>query len=106
MMGVNVETELNCRYFISYTGVKLPLQLVNELDAGGLDNRITYFKAYYDDHDRLKIIEKIVYGEIEFIHHYEYGQDDALHKAILLEGDELPRTMVFDSQGQAIESSP
>ena len=96
--------ELIYRYFISYTGVKLPLQLVNELDQGQLDNRITYFKAYYDDHNRLKVIEKVVYGEIEFSHHYEYGQDGKLEKAILHEGDELPRTLVFNSQGQAMET--
>lgn len=101
-----METGLSCRYFISYTGVKLPLQLVNELDADRLENRITYFKAYYDGQGRVKIIEKLVYGEIEFVHHYEYDQDDALQKAILLEGEELPRTMVFDKQGQSLESSP
>ncbi len=99
-----MESESNCRYFISYTGIKLPLLLVNELDSDGLDNRITYFKAYYDDHDRVKIIEKVVYGEIEFIHHYEYNQQGVLEKAILLEGDEMPRTLVFDSQGCASEA--
>ena len=96
--------ELQCRYFTSYTGVQLPLKLVNELDAEGVDKRITYFIGYYDEDERLKIIEKFVYGEIEFSHHYEYNEDDELVKAILIEDDELPRTLVFDKQGMALEA--
>lgn len=96
--------ELQCRYFTSYIGVKLPLKLVNELDGTGIDKRITYFTGYYDEEERVKIIEKVVYGEIEFSHHYEYNADDELEKAILVEDDELPRTLMFDDQGIALEA--
>jgi len=78
--------------------------LVNELDAVGIEKRITYFAGYYDEKGCIKIIEKIVYGEIEFSHHYEYTDDGELEKAILVEDDELPRTLVFDEQGVALEA--
>ena len=99
-----MESKLSCRYFNSYSGVKLPLNLVNELDGSNLKNRITYFRGYYDTLDRLKILEKVVYGEIEFTHHYEYSVDNVLEKAILTNDHELPRTMVFDSEGQPVEA--
>ena len=95
---------LQRRCFISYTGISLPLKLLNELDSESLDNRITYFAGYYDELGRLKILEKFVYGEIEFTHHYDYNQDNKLEKAVLIEADEAPRTLVFDSQGRIIET--
>jgi len=104
-MGVSqVGMTLNERCFTSYTGIKLPLKLVNELDDNNLDKRITYFKGYYDTQDRLAILEKVVYGEVEFSHHYEYSEEGVLKKAILVETEELPRTLVFDEQGHAIEA--
>ena len=95
---------LQRRYFTSYTGVALPLKLVNELEDDGIDTRITYFIGYYDTNERLSIIEKMVYGEIEFSHHYEYHNNDTLEKAIIINADELPRTLLFNTQGQAIEA--
>ena len=51
------------RYFLSYSGVSLPLRLVSPLAASELQNRNTYFRAVYDDADRL--VAKLVYGEVE-----------------------------------------
>ena len=96
--------QLQRRYFTTYTGTGLPLKLLNELDQDSLDNRITYFVGYFDAHDRLMLIEKIVYGEIEFSHQYEYQPDNTLSKAVLIEEDEPPRTLVFDASGQAREA--
>lgn len=98
-----MEPQLQCRCYTSYTGIKLPLKLVNELDDESLDKRITYFKGYFDEQDRLKILEKVVYGEIEFSHHYEYADNDMISKAILIEDDELPRTLIFDENGYPVE---
>lgn len=63
-----MELEYSCRCFTSYTGIKLPLKLVDELDDESVDRRITYFKGYYDENNRLRVVEKVVYGEIEFSH--------------------------------------
>ncbi|MGO9546368.1 MAG: DUF6156 family protein [Rhodomicrobium sp.] len=80
--------EANYRYFITYSGVKLPLRLVSPLQAEELDNRNTYFRAGYDDQDRLITVEKLVYGEVELVHRYEYRPDGSLKAArINLDGD-------------------
>lgn len=94
---------LTTRFFVSYTGVNLPLKLTNEIEAGSMDNRITYFIGYYDDAGRLLKIEKMVYGEIEFSHVYEYDDSNSVCKAVLTETDEDPRMLVFDSNGSMRE---
>ncbi len=96
-MMQNDNTKSRC--FVSYSGVKLPLNLVNPLDDAGLQNRITYFRGYYDAQDRLVACEKVVYGEIEFVHRYEYHANGALMQAEITEADEEPRFMRFDEQG-------
>jgi hypothetical protein len=99
-----VEPDYQRRYFTSYTGVTLPLTLVTELDAGGVERRITCFRGYYDGHGQLIRVEKVVYGEIEFTHQYDYAADGSICKAVLTEDDEEPRTLVFDDQGAAVEA--
>jgi hypothetical protein len=88
-----------CRYFVTYSGVKLPLNLINPLADADLQNRITYFRGYYDEQNRLVTCEKIVYGEIEFVHRYEYHADGAIKRAEIVEPDEEPRVMCFDAAG-------
>ena len=97
------QQKLSQRYFVSYTGVKLPLRLINELDARSLDQRITYFTGYYNNKNQLMIIEKVVYGEIEFSHHYEYDENGKLIKAIMVEDDEQPRTPMIEPTGKVLE---
>ena len=36
------------RYFVSYSGIKLPLKLVNEITEASLNNRNTYYRGYFD----------------------------------------------------------
>lgn len=95
--------KLSHRYFTSYTGVCLPLKLTSELEADGLDNRITYFVGYYDAVDRLIKIEKRVYGEIEFTHQYEYDDKDLIKKAVVTEENEDSYTLLFEQNGQMRE---
>lgn len=42
------ETTLASRYFTSYSGVKLPLKLVGELDEADMRNRNTFFRGHFD----------------------------------------------------------
>lgn len=79
------------RYFTSYTGTALPLKLVGPLDADQVDGRISYFEASYDDDERVLSILKVVYGEVEFAHCYEYADDGKLLTVTLTEGDEEPQ---------------
>lgn len=93
--------KLQKRFFISYTGVTLPLTLVNELDDG-VEQRITYFIGYYTDQQQLLCVEKVVYGEIEMRHEYDYDAQGKLSRADIIEDDET-RSLVFDEHGQPSE---
>ncbi len=84
------------RHFASYTGVRLPLKLITPLDDAELERRITFFRGYFDACDQLVTIEKVVYGEIEFTHHYAYHDDGRIKRAALHQDDEEPRILSFD----------
>ncbi len=79
------------RYFLSYTGITLPLKLTGELKASDLRNRNTWFEARYDDQGRVQSILKQVYGEVEMSHQYEYDASGALCRTTIQTGDEDPR---------------
>lgn len=87
---------LVCRHYASYSGVSLPLKLITPLDDDSLDRRITYFRGYYNDREQLVALEKVVYGEVEFEHRYQYYPDSRIKSAELIEVDEDPRVVQFD----------
>jgi hypothetical protein len=87
---------LLCRHYVSYSGVKLPLKLITPLDDDSLDRRITFFRGYYNTQEQLVAVEKVVYGEIEFEHRYDYYPDGRLKSAELREPEEAPRVLSFD----------
>jgi hypothetical protein len=86
------------KYFLSYSGVKLPLNLVSPVLIDALENRNTYFRAGYDSQGRLIFCEKLVYGEVELRHDYEYRDDGALARARIDMGGEETE-IVFDADG-------
>jgi len=86
------------KYFLSYSGVKLPLNMVSPLEAEALGNRNTYFRASYDADGRMVSCEKIVYGEVELRHDYHYSADGRLTLArIDMAGEETE--ISFDANG-------
>lgn len=90
-----------CRYFLSYSGVKLPLKLVNPLDEADLGHRNTYMRAYYDSEDRLIGCDKLVYGDLSITHRYRYHPNGALQQAEITMDDET--TVVrFDEAGTPV----
>jgi hypothetical protein len=84
-----------CRFFVSYSGVKLPLKLVTPLDEAALNNRNTFFRAYYDAAERLIACEKVTYGEIELSHRYQYYASGSLKQAVITNTDEEVTVMDF-----------
>ncbi|MDT4329224.1 DUF6156 family protein [Methylomonas sp. MED-D] len=93
-----------CRYFISYSGVKLPLKLVNELpDASHLENRNTYFRGFFDGDERLLLLEKLVYGDVELRHQYSYHGNGTLSQAEITDVDGEITVLSFDEAGQALD---
>jgi hypothetical protein len=96
------ETPENSRYFLTYSGVKLPLTLLNELEPTQLENRITYFRGLYDAADRLVGLQKMVYGEIEMEHRYQYGPAGHLQRAEIIDIDGEITVMEFDEEGKLL----
>lgn len=91
------------RYFLTYSGVRLPLNLVRPLEATELENRNTYFRATYDHDGRLLTCEKLVYGEVELAHEYGYRDDGALACARIVMGDDVS-VIDYDADGAPIRS--
>jgi hypothetical protein len=87
------------RYFLTYSGVSLPLNLVSPLSADDLSNRNTYFRARYDEEERLLLCEKIVYGEVELSHAYEYRAEGGLARALIALGEDETEVL-FDENGK------
>ena len=83
------------RYFLTYSGVALPLNLLQELSPQALRNRNTYFQADYDAAGRMLWLEKRVYGEVDLRHDYEWTGDGLLAKAIISTPDEEPQVRFF-----------
>ena len=95
-----------CRHYVTYSGVKLPLRLVNPLEKAAITNRNTYLRAYFDDLDRMVMCQKVVYGEVEFEHRYEYHENGFLKRAEIIEIDDEPKVMHFDEQGELSSVQP
>lgn len=87
------------RYFVTYTGIKLPFKLVNELQTGEVANRNTYFVGYFDGLDRLTGFDKLAYGEIELQHRYTYHDNGRLSAAEITDIDGEVTMLVFDTEG-------
>ncbi|HUI22067.1 MAG TPA: DUF6156 family protein [Methylocella sp.] len=87
------------RFFVSYTGVKLPFTLVNPIDEGALANRNTYIRAYFNEAGALSSFEKFVYGAVELAHRYEYYNNGTLKRAEISMPEEEPLSMYFGEDG-------
>lgn len=99
-MGVTTkENRGTFRFFVTYTGVKLPFKLVNELQASEVKNHNTFFRGYFDEQDRLTGFDKLAYGEIELVHRYEYHDNGKLKQAEITDIDGETTMLVFDVEG-------
>ena len=98
---MNQEQQTEFRYFVSYSGVKLPLKLVNEITEDSLNNRNTYYRSRFDAQDRMLLCQKIVYGEVESEHQYQYYDDGVLKSAQITEDDEV-REIHFNESGEMV----
>lgn len=84
-----------CRYFTSYSGAKLPLKLVGELEERDMRNRNTYFRGHFDAAGQLVVCEKVVYGETEFRHEYSYHPDGRIARAAIDDGGDEPAVIDY-----------
>jgi hypothetical protein len=91
------------RFFVTYTGVKLPFRLVNELNTGEVENRNTFFRGYFDEQDRIVGLDKLAYSEIELTHRYVYHDNGRLKQAELTDIDGEVTVLNFDAEGNQVD---
>lgn len=97
-------SEQECRFFVSYSGIKLPFNLVNAIAMEDLTNRNTFIRAYYDKNGLLTGFDKVVYGEVELSHRYNYHDNKILKRAEIVMLDEEPAVLCFDETGAPISA--
>lgn len=98
MSTTNNEDWATVRFFVTYTGVKLPFKLVNELQPSEVENRNTFFRGYFDAQDRLTGFDKLAYGETELSHRYTYHANGKLELAQITDIDGEINEMTFDAE--------
>ena len=91
-----------CRFFVSYSGVKLPFNLVNAIAPEALSNRNTFIRAWFDRAGLLSGFDKLVYGEVELSHRYHYHGNGRLRRVEIVMLDEEPVAMSFDETGSQL----
>ena len=99
MSITNKENRGTSRFFVTYTGIRLPFKLVNELQASEVENRNTFFRGYFDAQDRLTGFDKLAYGEIELVHRYSYHDNGKLSAAEITDIDGETTLLIFDAEG-------
>jgi hypothetical protein len=93
---------LDCRYYLSYRGVEPPSIMVGPLAEEALANRNTFIRAYFDRAGVLHGFDKIVYGEVELSHRYQYHPNGRIRRAEIAMPDEDPGTVDFDDTGRRL----
>lgn len=86
------------RYYLSYSGIRLPLKLVSPLNTQEIDNRNTYFGAMVDASGRTRTIHKVVYGAVEMAHDYQFNEQGQLLRAEIMNEDGELQTFTFDAE--------
>lgn len=102
MGNANSENRGTVRFFVTYTGVKLPFKLINELQASEVENRNTFFRGYFDEQDRLTGFDKLAYSETELTHHYTYHDNGMLKAAEITDIDGEVTMLQYDSEGNSL----
>lgn len=88
------------RYFVTYTGVKLPFKLVNELVDSEVKNRNTFFRGDFDEQGRITGFDKVAYGDVELAHRYRYHDNGHLSSAEITDIDGDVTILTFDVEGK------
>ncbi|WP_230970098.1 DUF6156 family protein [Nitrogeniibacter aestuarii] len=91
------------QFYLSYTGVALPLRMVSPIDQAATENRNTWFGVCVDDAGRITLIHKRVYGELELSHRYEYDEAGRLSLAEIVNVDNEGRRLSFDTAGRVLQ---
>jgi hypothetical protein len=88
------------RYFVTYSGARLPIRLIDELCEADLRNRNTFVRGHFDGEGRLVLCEKVVYSHVELTHRYAYDEDGSLLRATIAAGEDDEIILVRDESGR------
>lgn len=102
-MTTETDDRGTCRLFVTYSGIRLPLQLSGPIDDDS--HRNTYFRGWYDAGGRVTEIEKLVYGEVEMRHRYAYHAAGGLARAEISDADGETRVLDFDATGAPLAAA-
>lgn len=94
--------EGGARFFVSYSGKRLPFNLINPIAPDALANRNTFIQAWFDETGALVGFDKLVYGEVELSHRYEYHDNGRLRRAEIAMLDEARIAVCFDEAGMQL----
>ena len=81
-------------HFVTYSGVRPPVRLVEPIDPADMGHRNTFVRAVHDAGGRLVRFDKMVYGSSELTHVYVWGDDGRLASAVITVGEETT-TLAF-----------
>jgi hypothetical protein len=90
------------RFFVTYTGIRLPFKLVNELQPHETENRNTFFRGYFDERERITGFDKIAYGEVELAHRYTYHDNGKIKSAEITDIDGEVSMLLFNADGNSM----
>ena len=92
----------DCRFYVTYTGVKMPFRLVEPIPEAQLTHRNTFIRAWFDAAGQLAGFDKMVYGEVELAHRYSYHGNGQLKQAEVRMVDEDTVIIAFDEAGSPL----
>lgn len=101
MSTTDNENRGELRFFVTYSGIKLPFNLVNELHPSEVENRNTFFRGYFDAQGRLTEFDKLAYGDIELTHRYSYYDNGKLRTAEITDIDGEVTLLLYDAEGKS-----
>ena len=77
----------------------LAAALLGAIDPAEFTHRNTYIRAYCAPAGVLKRFNKVVYGEVELTHRYEYRKNGVITKAEISGVDEESVSLCYDEAG-------
>lgn len=86
---------LERRYFATYSGIRLPIRFSQPLDDSAIVNRNTYFIVFYNSTAQMIGFQKMVYGEMELQHYYNYDETGKLIRAEITNTDQEVTVLEF-----------
>ncbi|MCE1237124.1 MAG: DUF6156 family protein [Hyphomicrobiales bacterium] len=83
-------------HFVTYSGVRPPVRLVEPIEAADMGHRNTFIRAVHDAEGRLVRFDKMVYGTSELTHVHRWSDEGRLVEATITV-DEETTTLRFDT---------